>query len=141
MCDSRHATRAADGAGRTRIRLSWEPLCPSTSCRLLSSVVKPSRHRPAVLQIVQTYVDVALRKIAVLGGNIGPRPVQESNCHLADTDVDIFNPAAVTAQVQGIEIDNVNVLPPVVSFPAQNSAWGCHPRTLPACTKASRRRN
>src|ERR1700690_1348837 len=67
-------------------------------------------------EIVETYIDVALGEIAVLGHDIRSGTGQEGDCHFADTHVPILHPAAVAAQVQRVEIVDVDMLSAIVSF-------------------------
>jgi hypothetical protein len=60
---------------------------------------------------------VALREISVLGNYVRPRSVQESHCHLAEPEAQIFHACAVAAKVKRVEILDFNMLATIVPFP------------------------
>src|SRR4029453_8306862 len=66
------------------------------------------------LEVVEAHVDVALDVVAVLRRDVGPRARGIPHGHLAEPEIHIFDPAAIAAHVEGIEIVDLDGLAAVV---------------------------
>src|SRR4029077_13177428 len=76
---------------------------------------EPRGRRPArSLYVVKTHVDVAFEVVAVFCRNVGSCTRQKPERQLAESRIQILNPRAVTAHIQGIEIVDINVLTTVI---------------------------
>src|SRR4029077_14592087 len=79
------------------------------------SEIEPHGRRPArSLYVVKTHVDVAFEVVAVFCRNVGSCTRQKPERQLAGSHIQILNPRAVTAHIQGKEIVDVNLLTTVI---------------------------
>src|SRR5262249_13146639 len=95
----------------------WNDFAVRRRAAFGSGEIEPSAEFSARnLHVVNAHVDVALRVIAVLSGDVGPRAGKESERHPADLDLHILDSASVAAHVEEVEIVNVDVLASVITF-------------------------
>src|SRR5947208_236783 len=70
----------------------------------------------SAVNVVKTYIDVALRVVAVSGDDVGPGAGQISYRHLADLRVDVLHAAAITAHVENVEVVEVSLIASIISL-------------------------
>src|SRR5258708_1758289 len=74
-----------------------------------SEIEPPAPRTQRSLHVVQPHVDIVLGQGPVFGDYVGPRAGQVRHCHLANSNVEVLDARPVTAHVQRIEVEDLNV--------------------------------
>src|SRR5262249_37739615 len=67
--------------------------------------------------VIEAHVDVVLRVIAILSGNVGPSTGDVGQSDLADPGVQIFDSSAIAAHVEDVEVVEMCLVAAIVALP------------------------